>query len=72
MEAAEAAGGKSITEASVPGYGGDDVHVERQVGRIATFARSAEEQYLVLQAISAICDAKIKYYCQVNEMIAGA
>ena len=26
---------------------------------------------LVLRAISAICDAKIMYYCQVNEMIAG-
>lgn len=70
-EAAEAAGGKNITDASVPGYGGDDVHVERQVGLIATFARSAEEQHLVLEAISAICDAKIKYYCQVDEMIAG-
>jgi pyrroloquinoline quinone (PQQ) biosynthesis protein C len=72
MEAAEAAGGKNITDASVPGYGGDDVHVERQVVHVARFARSAEEQQLVLQAISAICDAKIKYYCQVNEMIAEA
>lgn len=72
MDAAESAGGTNITDASVPGYGGDDVHVERQVGHIATFARSTEEQHLVLQAISAICDAKIKYYCQVNELIAGA
>ena len=72
MDAAEAAGGKNITDDAVPGYGGDDVHVERQVGRIATFARSAEEQQLVLQAISATCDAKIKYYCQVDEMVAGA
>jgi pyrroloquinoline quinone (PQQ) biosynthesis protein C len=72
LDAAEAAGGKNITDAAVPGYGGDDVHVERQVKRIATFARSAEEQHLVLQAISAICDAKIKYYCQVNELIALA
>jgi pyrroloquinoline quinone (PQQ) biosynthesis protein C len=72
MDAAEAAGGKNITDASVPGYGGDDVHVERQVAHIATFARSPEEQHLVLQTISAICDAKIKYYCQVNEMIPQA
>lgn len=72
LEAAEASGGKNITDASVPGYGGDDVHVERQVVHIASFARSAEEQQLVLQAISAICDAKIKYYCQCNELIAGA
>ncbi|HEX8108752.1 MAG TPA: iron-containing redox enzyme family protein [Kofleriaceae bacterium] len=72
MDAAEAAGGKNITDASVPGYGGDDVHVERQVGHIARFARSADDQNLVLQAISAICDAKIKYYCQCNEMIAEA
>ncbi len=72
MEAAEAAGGKNITDAAVPGYGGDDVHVERQVGTIATYARGPEEQHLVLQAISAICDAKIKYYHQVNKIIAGA
>lgn len=72
LEAAEAAGGKNITDASVPGYGGDDVHVERQVGHVARLARTAAEQDLVLEAISATCDAKIKYYCQVNEMIAGA
>lgn len=48
------------------------MHVERRVGCIAAFARSAEEQHPVLQANSAICDAKIKYYCQVNEMTAGA
>lgn len=72
LDAAAAAGGKNITDAAVPGYGGDDVHVERQVVHIATFARTAEEQQLVLQAISTICDAKIKYYCQVNELIAGA
>lgn len=72
MEAAEAAGGKNITDASVPGYGGDDVHVERQVGHIAAFARTSEEQHLVLEAISAICDAKIKYYNQVNQIIASA
>lgn len=72
LEAAEASGGKNITDASVPGYGGDDVHVERQVQHIAAFARSAEEQQLVLQAISAICDAKIKYYCQCDELIARA
>jgi pyrroloquinoline quinone (PQQ) biosynthesis protein C len=72
LEAAESAGGKNITDASVPGYGGDDVHVERQVQHIAAFARSAEDQQLVLQCISATCDAKIKYYCQCNELIAGA
>lgn len=72
MEAAEEAGGKNITDPSVPGYGGDDVHVERQVGCIARVARSAEEQDLVLEAVSATCDAKIKYYLQLNELIAGA
>jgi pyrroloquinoline quinone (PQQ) biosynthesis protein C len=71
LEAAEASGGKNITDAAVPGYGGDDVHVERQVVHIAAFARSAEDQQLVLQAISTICDAKIKYYNQCNELIAG-
>ncbi|HEY0195877.1 MAG TPA: iron-containing redox enzyme family protein [Kofleriaceae bacterium] len=71
LEAAEASGGKNITDASVPGYGGDDVHVERQLAPIAKFARTAEEQQLVLQAISATCDAKIRYYNQVNELIAG-
>jgi len=72
LEAAESAGGKNITDASVPGYGGDDVHVERQVVHVATFARTAEDQNLVLQSISATCDAKIKYYKQMNELIARA
>lgn len=72
MEAADAAGGKNITDDEVPGYGGDDVHVERQVSRVAKFARTDEEQQLVLQAISDTCDAKIKYYNQVNELVAGA
>lgn len=71
LEAAEAAGGKNITDASVPGYGGDDVHVERQLAHVVRFARSEAEQKLVLQAISATCDAKIKYYNQCNELIAG-
>lgn len=72
LEEAEAAGGKNITDAAVPGYGGDDVHVERQVALIATLARSTEEQQLALQAVSAVCDAKIKYYLQMNEIIGGA
>jgi len=72
LDAAAAAGGQNITDAQVPGYGGDDVHVERQVVHIATFARTAEDQQLVLEAISAICDAKIRYYQQCNEVIAGA
>jgi pyrroloquinoline quinone (PQQ) biosynthesis protein C len=72
LDAAEASGGKNITDASVPGYGGDDVHVERQVQHVAAHARTAEDQQLVLQSISATCDAKIRYYCQCNELIAGA
>lgn len=72
LEAAEASGGKNITDAAVPGYGGDDVHVERQVGLVAANARTADERALVLEAISATCDAKIKYYNQVDELIAGA
>lgn len=72
LDAAEASGGKNITDEAIPGYGGDDVHVERQVGIVAANARTAEEQQLVLQALSATCDAKIKYYIQVDEIIAKA
>lgn len=72
LEAAEESGGKNITDEAVPGYGGDDVHVERQAVRIAALARTDEDQQRVLESISATCDAKIKYYCQVDELIAGA
>jgi pyrroloquinoline quinone (PQQ) biosynthesis protein C len=71
LEAAEQAGGKNITDEAVPGYGGDDVHVERQLGRIAALARSDQEQERVLESVSATCDAKIKYYCQADALIAS-
>jgi len=47
------------------------MHVERQEARVATFARSAEDQHLVPQPSPRSATGKIKYYCQMNEMIAG-
>ena len=58
-------GGSSIQDGS--GYGGDDVHVAREVELLAKYARTEEERAKVLEAIATVFECRDRIVKSLNK-----